>query len=254
MEISSFLKGEIPLFLSIFLNANSRLSIIQINKQELSFHEIIECVELAADFVLKLNPEQLSVYAGLIYESTMKPKFSANGPIFTMKEEMIGNDENYLKSIFNSLSIYKQGDSDKEEERILNNFRKEVERFLKKPLNPTMIDKNSKIEGTNHKEDQTEFADVQVIPTGQSIQQVPVPLPPPDSPMWMRENNSFLNLDAFLKIPSRNEQQQEPPRPPHPIEKHEGMVRLLAYIRKGGMDLLFPQVLHEKVNNNMRFE
>jgi len=32
------------------------------------------------------------------------------------------------------------------------------------------------------------------------------------------------------------------------IEKSEPIVRLLAHVRKGGMDILFPQISHDKVS------
>jgi hypothetical protein len=32
------------------------------------------------------------------------------------------------------------------------------------------------------------------------------------------------------------------------VENNDGVIRMLKYIRKGGMDIVFPQLLHDKVS------
>lgn len=77
------------------------------------------------------------------------------------------------------------------------------------------------------------------------------------------ENNKEFNicLSAMNSFPHHNIQQQKPTTttstsstasPPFSlegaeIEKSEPIVRLLAHVRKGGMDILFPQISHDKM-------
>jgi hypothetical protein len=70
-----------------------------------------------------------------------------------------------------------------------------------------------------------------------------------------------IHFDRLQEFPYSNSMNSSPSQVPPPsmgsqqpfpmdgveIEKSEPIVRLLAHIRKGGMDILFPQISHDKV-------
>lgn len=108
MEVSTlysiFKDCPIPLALPIFINVHSRLSIVQMRKNEINYDDIVECVQITRNFEDGFKPEELHLYAGIIYEAVAKTKFSAHGPRLIMKKELIGNDENYFRELLRILS------------------------------------------------------------------------------------------------------------------------------------------------------
>jgi hypothetical protein len=172
---------------------------LEMNKGEISFDDILENVRLAADPLAKLSENEIIGYAGAIYEAIIVPKLTVAGPVLHMKKEAMGNDEYYFKHLLLVLDAHCGGN-----EELLGigfGLRKVVEKFLKKSTALT----DEKVNG-----DEGLDNDSGSIGSGGN-----------------EASNNINNNDP---------------------KENEHLTRFLAYLRYRGMDLLFPQEVHDKVN------
>jgi hypothetical protein len=243
--INQLLTENKPLCFSIFINVHTRLRLLEMNKGEITWSDILENVQQNAE-LSSILPEDCMAYAGIIYEVATLPKMGTSGPALFIKPEMIGNDEHYLRSILSNLETRSFG-ADEPLAEILN-LKKSMEKFLKKSFssnantqNTTSADANisnninnqSNINNNNRRE----FRDREEM------------------------DNEFFELASIDSggggggSGGFGGQQQHRTMNPSTLEVRESgpLTKFLAYLRYRGMDMLFPQESHDKVRVKISF-
>jgi hypothetical protein len=227
------LKQNICLLFWIFLTAYTKLCDLQ--ESEISYENILEIV-----LSLKLNGatrQELAEYSGVIYETMLKPKYRTfKGPFLVVKVDITKNVETYFQTILKILDDRKL-DTDlniKEIELFLSAFRREVESHM----GFSKLSQTREVRGEVWSNTGTSKSSRNTSSTASSSQSNQRVLP-------ASGHNSLLT--AFLAAP-RDDLEAN-----NSIERHDGVVRLLAYIRKGGMDIIFPQLIHDKVKKKKIF-
>jgi hypothetical protein len=148
---------------------------------------------------------------------------SPKGPVLRINRDIIGNDANFLKSILNILYLHSDGN----EYTLIEDFKQDASAFLKK--NNTSF-ANQDLASNSTGGDQAS-ALATVVPVASGIAQQPKKQPVvPSKPILSEETDEKTLLSIGAEI-----------------ERNEPIIRLLAHIRKAGMDILFPQMIHDKV-------
>jgi hypothetical protein len=200
----------------VFLTTYSRICELQRNKHDISFEDILDVVQSLPSEAF--SEQELIEYSGVVYETILKPKYATHkGPFLCMRSEILQNVDLYFLEIL-KVAEEKKADSNQSLEQIevfLNAFKREVKSHLE-------FSKLAQFQETHLSANPSE--------TVSSI----------GSQRFSSSQNSSLPR-GFNTSSSRDEQISE-------VERNDGVVRLLAYIRKGGMDIIFPQLLHDKVS------
>jgi hypothetical protein len=223
------LKQNISILFWIFLSVYTKLC--DLPESEISYENILEIV-----LSLKLEGaarQELAEYSGVIYETLLKPKYRTfKGPFLVVKMDIIKNVETYFQTMLKILDDRKL-DSDlniKEIDLFLSAFRREVENHLEF----SKLTQAREVRGEVWSNTETPQSSRNTTSSTGSSQ-------PKQRVLPASGQNSLLT--AFLAAPREGLDATN-----NSIERNDGVVRLLAYIRKGGMDIIFPQLLHDKVS------
>lgn len=255
-----YVKGKSKICLSLLVNAHSRLSVLQLQKGCVTQEETVLC------FKSQTNGDQFSVaeinaHVGLIFESVISPSISATGQIkLQVNREVVGNDEKFVNCI---LSVLQNKFSGSDYPQVAE-FRREAQSYLKR-----LAELNGEV---------TPAAMVESDTVALSVQASAAPVSPPLTPITSdtapdffgsktATNSSLLThvpmstspLPAGTgnnsSLPSSVGQIEYDGPPEHKyaparveFERAEPIVRLLAQVRKVGMDILFPLSTHDKVS------
>jgi hypothetical protein len=329
--ISSGKKIALPILVSTY----SRLSLIQIQNNSVTFEDIILSLNLSTNYgsATDVSEQELTTYAGMIYEGCFKPALSAKGPILTLHKEMIGNDEEFLKAILHVIydhlmktspgsstpvtpsSTTNEGTKDDREGSnpssppgeqreqqpsfypILEELITEANTFLKKSSgregrlsirdlfprtsstrtsslsssttssrerscsksSPTTVDNISNSSSQNNSNQGSNN-----VSFSSSLTTSVVTSPKPSSPSD-HQNGTYYSSQSYshqsttfgakggLAAVSLADENTALWNAGLEIEKNEPIIRLLAHIRKAGMDILFPQIIHDKVSSLVGF-
>jgi hypothetical protein len=260
---SLILKQNIRLVYWIFLNAHATVCELQRNLGEISFDDIVDSVQLTSESGSPLTREEILEYSGIIYEAVLKPKYqSLKGPSLCMKGESANNIENYFHEIIKSLEERKANSqqSMEEIERWLLSFKKEIESHLKQPAQQQQpppqqsqqlqLQENERanifspaaagggyIYSPSSNSPTPSWANLQSSPSLGGM------YPSNQQPQQSRFGGMMMNKRNF---PNRIEIEGK-------VDSNEGVIRILQYIRKGGMDMVFPQLVHDKVSLRKSF-
>jgi hypothetical protein len=200
----------------IFLTTYSRVCALQRTKHDISFEDILDVVQSLPSEAF--SEQELIEYSGVVYETILKPKYATHkGAFLCMRSEILQNVDLYFLEIL-KVTEEKKADSNQNQEQIeafLNAFKREVKSHLE-------FSKLAQFQETHLSANQSET----VSSTG--------------SQRFSSSQNRSLQ-QGFHTSSTREEQISD-------VERNDGVVRLLAYIRKGGMDVIFPQLLHDKVS------
>ena len=228
--IESFIKSNRKFSLHLLVNAHSRLSVIQLSKGSVSYEDILQSLCLSGQ---EIPNAELTAHAAAIYEGVLSPVINAKNQVtLQMNRDIIANDSNFIKSILNVM-YSRCGNS---EFPNVEEFKMEALMFLKGSFSqfprPEMLENNIP---------RNDFA---------------------FRPSFSSNKPRFSHENVLMKKPTNNirgmmmpEVGMEPPMEDHrsplnriEFEKSEPIVRLLAQVRKVGMDILFPQSTHDKVS------
>jgi hypothetical protein len=252
--IDLFIRGNKKISLPVLLHAHSNLSLLQLNKGAFSLDEVLQCLSMRG---LEMSTADLNAHAALIYEGILSPvAVAGNHMMLQMNRDVIGNESNFLKSLLNALYSRCGG----MEYTTVEQFNMEAFMYLKHF--------NAPKPSTFVMQPPAAFNGRRPIPTSQSFSNFP---PRSMQPSLMHQPTR--QLSSFPQQQFTSQQQQ--PRMPLPtqdhsqkrlshmfssemidesrimgrieFEKSEPIVRLLAQVRKVGMDILFPQCAHDKV-------
>jgi hypothetical protein len=241
----------------LFAIVYSQLCLLQLQSEFVSFEEIVEAVRLVTvTVIVTLSDEDIQDYAGIIFEATLKPIYvHAVGGKFGLKSEIINSEEKYFKEIIKTLEEKKVFELDVEP--LWNNFLRDVDIYLRgsrktesaPPLqmreafatDAEAVSYNLKkpfesefpyFQGSVNSTNSSSFNDERVLQR---------------FPEFMQQQQAQRELPGFMQ--HQQHQHDRPPQKMHSM-RHEGIQRLMNYFRKGGMDLIFPPVIHEKVKLN----
>jgi hypothetical protein len=285
----------------MLINAHSRLSLLQMNKGNVSFEDIVQCLNLGSG--PEVTSVELNAHAALIYEGALVPVLTTKGPLLRLSKELLANDANFLKAVITVMYAHGGG----VEHPAIEDFKVEATKFLKKsistvssaPYIQSFVPQSSSesvennimnrpssmsIGGTTATTTAGDLSSLAIqtkpMTTAESFslqqqqqqaqQQPLVPgrisaLPSP-SVASQQQGLYSSNVSSVSGIPSQQQQMfntnnpnfgapvrrfsdpiEEARGPISDIEKTEPIIRLLAHIRKEGMDILFPQIIQDKV-------
>lgn len=233
--IQQFIKSEGILSVSILLNLINRLVLTQMSVGEISFSNILD------NFIVVIEPElsesEKMLYAGIIYEAVLKPVYRNGKPSLRIRDELIGNDALVVGSI---LRILQENKSPGDPATTINHIIKEMERFTSK----TTVGQSTSEILKNVEDLQFLYERKPANPKDDSMEL-------PTSVSFPLTNEYFSNLNIGRESEWSVFQSNNHSSGGSQSDSN-GVVRFLAYIRKGGMDILFPQLVHDEVRNRSK--
>jgi len=264
--MSTYFDSPVYVFLSqktfsvaTLINAFSRLSMLQLNKGNISYDDIIQTLQISLGGGEKFD-EAMDAYGALLYEGILVPLLpnSTNlpsGPLLQIKRELVGNESAFIQAIVKVMAAH----CGEENHLAIEEFENEAKTIgiLEAPGS----------EFSNITKGSSGWSPYSQGPNGdpQSLRAYPTPPPPSSIPI----NSSYPpSTTMYPRVPPAYGA-CSPPRPPsqwssnapsgeddeyaanqqyaYDIERQDPIVRLLAQMRKYGMDVLFPQIIHDKV-------
>jgi hypothetical protein len=322
---------------SAMMNSFSRLSIIQMQRNSVTFDDVLSCLNFSygiEDGGISLssagnviNQNDLRIYAGMIYEAAVEPLLGEYGPILCLKKEMIGNDEEFLKSLVatmnkhGAVTVTTAGVTERSRHYLIDDFMNEANAYLKKDFfsltvpspfdsssNYSGSDRNNNIGGSSHglssisvdyhkasmvsssspvaaggrsfydREKpwrETELESSSSLPFSRPPQIVYSTTPSTSTPTNYSSGSPVYSTKTTSVTGSSGQSGQSQKAVPGigksfisqvipssttgggaggaglntiDLERNELMIRFLAHVRKAGMDILLPQIIHDKVN------
>lgn len=252
--IEAFVKANRKFSFPLLINTHARLCVLQISKGSILYDDIMQSLALSAR---DMTAQEINAHAALVYEAVLTPMInSKNQMVLQLKQDVIANDPNFVKSVLYVLYARAGGmDNPAVEE-----FKAEANLFLKSSAPPANIPAyplapklTSTGEGQQPPADSYGRDDAQPSSTNNGRHST------------QSYNERFSNqAGEYSPFPatahastngaspnSREAVGEDVTFPSSRIEfgKSEPIIRLLAQVRKVGMDILFPQSVHDKVSN-----
>jgi hypothetical protein len=88
------------------INSFSRLCVVQMQRNSVTFDDVLKCLESSYWRVAgsegvgnMVTQDDLLIYGGMIYETAFETVIDENGPVLRLKSEMIRNEEVFLKGV-----------------------------------------------------------------------------------------------------------------------------------------------------------
>lgn len=239
--VELFIQSQQSFSLELLVNAHSRLCVVQLQKGSVTQEDALYCckaqvkAQLYSELVIK-------AHVSLILESAISASMAANGQLkLSVTKDVIGNDSNFVSSVLAVLSRKCTGINYKG----LDGFKKDALAYLHRlqelsaPDRPPAV--NSSVESV-------------VIGVAAEVMDKPISKP--------SNSRSVILAHAPFKEPSapgNNPSAREGAGAgsgsavggdKFDFERNESMARFLAQARRTGMDVLFPQIAHDKVTDN----
>lgn len=230
--IESFIQSNRKFSISLLMNSHARLSILQMNKGGLTFEDILQSLYVQGQ---TMNTIELNSHAMLIL-GILVPALTTKGQIkLQMQREIVGNDSGFIKSILNLIYL-KCGNV---EYPFVEEFKMDAIAFLKYKQNLNRFNQfggnlAGSFEGGWH---DGSHGMIQRPMDGNSIM----------ANGGQRKSAAVSKIHSVLVPDSDLPDDHKPSASRIELEKSEPIVRLLAQVRKVGMDVLFPQSTHDKV-------
>lgn len=243
--ITLFLQASNPLGgrpkrlnLSAFINVHARLSLLQMNRGHVTFEDLLQSLNLTFGSSSEvISTQDMHAYAGIIYEACFQPIMLNKGPSFMLDRSLVGNESVFLKLVLQVLFRHNGG----KEHNVIEDLKNDMIAFLQRSGASTEA-VNALI--TAGEKDNTDASrQPQRIGTNSSSLESSSPVLSSVNGAQQRGNKS--NPSA-LEDPY-SEDARAILNAGMEFEKNEPIVRLLAHIRKAGMDILFPQIIHDKI-------
>jgi len=263
--IELFIKNKQKFSLTLLTTAHSRLSVLQLQKGCVTQEDTQQ--SLRSQLIgQQMTVADISAHAGLLFESIISPSLSATGQIkLTVHKDIIGNDEKFIGAILGVVTSKCGG----VEYPWVEEFKQESLAYLSrlieaaKPMTEEAAPERPDVYTPPEFSFERTAAPAKVshlLPSpSSSVPSVPSP-PVPQltqlSPAQVQgqaappqagnnPNNSSNAAGMVVEYDGPEEHKYAPARVE--FERAEPIVRLLAQVRKVGMDILFPQSTHDKV-------
>jgi hypothetical protein len=256
--IEAFIKSNQKFSLNLLVNAHSRLSVVQLLKGAVSAKEANFCFQCQITGPQQFSIDEIDVHCGLIFESIISPSISGGQVQLKVNKDVLGNDENFVSSILATLQK-RCGDGDYP---AFDEFKREAQTYLRRlsdlanggsvpPSTPAVTSAPKAPEpalfenvgGIAANFMSKPASKPYLVPSAALQAQIPIQLPPP--PHVQNAQQQQQQTSGVVEYDGPVEHKYAPARVE--FERAEPIVRLLAQVRKVGMDILFPQSTHDKV-------
>jgi hypothetical protein len=223
--IDFYLKNNRKFTLSLLLNAQSRLRLLQLSQGYVIYDDIVKSLCIACN--LNAPNSDVVAYAGLMYEAIFTPMVTKKGQLaHKLHQDTIGNDFGFIERLLKGLLQRANGidylcieEMKRESYLFLQGSNNYIAHSILKPTRDHFT--NDRLDNINNCSNGDYNA-----------------------------SNCYPN-ELLARTPDgvdMNDDYRNPTVPRIECEKSEPIIRLLAQVRKVGMDILFPQVTHDKVS------
>lgn len=246
VSLTAYIHAKKKFSLHLLIQAFSRLCLIQLNQGYLTNEDILQCVQFASQ---QSSPEMLHAHASLIHEGAIVPStLSASNPTPVMKisSNLLGNEGSFIRSLLEVMYSHNDGAASA---ATIEMFQAEAVGFLKQL-------------SINHVQNQQSKSPVE--PNFRSYHRASpetTPMSGQGSPAAMFMDQRLPKRDHFAvnhhtarafplssnMIHSRRNAGPAISSSDYDLERTDAVSRLLAQVRKNGMDILFPQVTQDMI-------
>jgi hypothetical protein len=255
--------------LNLLVNALYRLSVIQLEKGSVTHEEASNSFKCQILGPRQYTAVEIEAHCGLIFESIISPSISGGQVLLKVTKEAIGNEEKFVQLILEALQKrYKSGDM-----AAFDEFEKEAQAYIARVKDiksgivtiapPPAVPAVSIIPKVQEPAQYENVGGIAanfmsksaskpyMVPSAALQAQIPIQLPPPPHLQQQQQSQASASSAPIRAIPGVVEYdgpaefKYAPARVE--FERAEPIVRLLAQVRKVGMDILFPQSTHDKV-------
>jgi hypothetical protein len=248
--VSAFIKSKQKFSLSHLVGAHCRMCVLQLKNGCVTYDDALQSIR--SQLGRQFNVAELNAHAGLMVESVVSPSISASGQIkLQVNKDVIGDDDTFISCL---LAVLQRRCAGAEYAQV-EEFRREAISYLRRlgevrssstePSTLTSVESNS---------------DGALFETAQALRPVRVPAVSPIPTVTAASALAVAHATQPFAAPTpqtvtadhdATEDQRFPPSRKE-IERAEPIVRLLAQVRKVGMDILLPQSTHDKVSTRRR--
>ena len=259
--IELFIKNKQKFSLTLLTTAHSRLSVLQLQKGCVTQEDTQQ--SLRSQLIgQQMTAADISAHAGLLFESIISPSLSATGQIkLTVNKDIVGNDEKFIGAILGVVTSKCGG----VEYPWVEEFKQESLAYLSrlieaaKPMTEETAPERPDVSTPPEFSFERIAAPAKVshlLPSPvASVPVVPSPPVPQLSQLPPAQAPNNVNIvppqaaNNAAGMPVEYDGPEEHKYAPARVEfeRAEPIVRLLAQVRKVGMDILFPQSTHDKV-------
>lgn len=256
--IELFIKNQQKFSLTLLTTAHSRLSVLQLQKGCVTQEDTQQ--SLRSQLIgQQMTAADISAHAGLLFESIISPSISATGQVrLAVKKDMVGNDEKFIGAILDVVTSKCGG----VEYPWVEEFKQESLAYLarlleaSKPMTEEVVPERPDVYSPPEFTLDRTAAPAKIShrlpsPATNPAPFAPAPLPPVpvQSSLNLAPPQALNNATSASGLPVEYDGPEEHKYAPARVEfeRAEPIVRLLAQVRKVGMDILFPQSTHDKV-------
>jgi hypothetical protein len=228
--IQQFIQERKCLSFSILLKTFNRLCVQHVSTGIIEFDDILKIIyNVSSNDSITLIELEIHAYSGIIYESILIPCFTVKGPKLCLKEGLLGNEKEFLSCLLQTLIRHDRTNGSPS--FTVQEFNKDTCSFHNLQFNgysgvtPPQI-----VDGLNHRPSIDQFHDLRnnhEIPNG-TYQKG-----------YSQHDNLSQSSHIYQAKKSSNKFNNDHNDP--------NISKLLAHIRKSGMDIIFPQNTHDKV-------
>lgn len=249
--IQSFIQSKKRFSLDLLTTAYSRLSVLQLQRGCVTQEDTNQ--SLRSQLIgQRMSAAEIGGHAGLLFESIISASISATGQVkLAINKDVIGNDEKFIAAILAALASKCVG----VDYPAFDDFQRECQsylRMLSDAANP--VEETPLEQPTEAALPPPEFSFDRPAPKIAHLMPVPPPLPQttpvlsqmqPPTGVAGQPTQATPSGQSEVEYDGPEEHKYAPARVE--FERAEPIVRLLAQVRKVGMDILFPQSTHDKV-------
>lgn len=220
-SLSSFIHGKKLFSLSLLINAFSRLTMIQLNKGCITFEDVVESVKVVSP---KSSVDVWNSHIALIFEGAVTSTIlNSSNPVAVLKipPHLFANEGSYLRKLLDVLYSHSQGGIS----HTVEHFQAEALEYCK---NVTQAQTNDSY-----------AMEERVIPHQQKTRNIANS----NGRNLGNPNQSQPTFRAVSKGYQTSAENSD-------VERSDAIMRLLAQVRKNGMDILFPQLTHDMVSSS----
>lgn len=237
--IEYFIKSNRRFSVNLFLNTHARLVVIQASQGYILYDDVVKTLSVPSS---SSSPgPDISAYAGVLYEAVFVPTISKKGVVaHKLLPESLNSDQTLIDRIVLALSARCSSAADM---ACVEEFKREAQGsalgnngvLSGSQASPHLLQPSSSSNPNSEAESRVEYeGSVHSSAAGGGL-------------MVPKSYHELLsrfpeNIDMAEDVRGHSS------LPRLDCEKSEPIVRLLAQVRKIGMDILFPQITHDKVS------
>eukprot|EP01040_Poterioochromonas_malhamensis_P012374 gene12374-13527_t len=227
--ISNFLLQKKNLVIPVLFSTLYHLQVIQLQQPNLSFADLEETLKTVSGNASTSNhspiaEDEIKAYAGIIYEACTVPKMGVDGPMFSLDEALTLGDQSEQKLLERFLKVFSVRDS-----KLGGKYSSVIEEWKKEGKKFVQQESSTEKESSDLDEDLDKVA-----------------LEPEASASHSSYQHASNHVSSY--VPRSSLSNGADSRPHNgPIESNKFVARFLAHMRRSGMDMVFPQLIHDKV-------